>query len=110
MTFILGWTPKGGALTSAMALFVPWPNSSIGRLGSSAFALSSAAEPGPGVCRHIVHNISEGGRLCHQMAMAARQIVVTSDKGGHFFRQSHPTALAFFLSSFFTTLFSTRSC
>ncbi len=32
-----------------------------------AFALPSGAEPGPGMCRHIVHNISEGGRLRHQV-------------------------------------------
>ncbi len=47
--FILGWTPNGRAMT----LFGPRPNSSIGRLGSAAFALPSATEPSPGVCHQL---------------------------------------------------------
>jgi hypothetical protein len=65
--FILGWTPRGRATASATALFGPWPNSSIRRLGSIGFALPSAAEPCPGMCRHIIHNISEAGRLRHRV-------------------------------------------
>jgi hypothetical protein len=34
VTFILGWTPKGRATALATALFGPWPNSWIRRLGS----------------------------------------------------------------------------
>ncbi len=60
MTIILGLTPRGRVTALATALFGPWPN-------SSAFALPSGAEPGPGVCHHIVHNIREGGHPRHQV-------------------------------------------